>query len=178
VAERSDAFAQGLQRQGVAATAKHFPGIGSLTTSTDDRLGRVVLERDEMERDLLPFRQLVDHGVAVVMLANAVYPAVDPDTPAVFSPRIVQGLLRDELGFGGVVITDDLGNTPGLAGDAGERAVKAVSAGADMVLYSPPASSPDAYRALLAAGEAGSLSRGRLEAAYRHVLALKTRLAA
>lgn len=177
VAERSDAFAQGLQRRAIAATAKHFPGIGSLTASTDDRLGQVSLGREEMEQELIPFRRLVDHGVEIVMVANAEYPALDPAVPAVFSPAIVQGLLRQDLGFRGLVITDDLGNTPGLPGDAAHRAVMAVQSGADVVLYAPPEDGPVAYQALLAAVDAGTLSRTRAEGAYRHVLALKARLA-
>jgi beta-N-acetylhexosaminidase len=133
----------------------------------------VTLPGDQLDQDLAPFRQLVDGGVALVMLANALYPALDADAPAVFSPRIVQGLLRGQLGFRGVVITDDLAATPELPGDAGGRAVAAVGAGADVVLYGPPAAGPVAYQALVWAAGVGALPRARLEDAYRHVLELK-----
>lgn len=176
VAERSNAFAQGLQRQAVAATAKHFPGIGSLTASTDDTLGRVALSREQLEQDLAPFRRLVQGGVAIVMVANAVYAALDAEAPAVFSPAIVQGLLRDELGFGGVVISDDLASTPDMPGDSASRAVRAVRSGVDIVLYVPAGDGPVAYHAIMSAAQRGELSRHRLEEAYGRVMLLKRQI--
>lgn len=176
VAALADAFVQGVQDDGVAATVKHFPGIGSLTRDTDAHLGQVGLSRAELSRDLLPFRQAVDDGVDVVLVANAVYSALDPTAPATFSAAIIQRLLRGQLGFRGVVMTDALDKPPDLGGDAGSRAVTAVRSGADMVIYAPPADGPAAFTALLAAARAGSLPASRLREAHDHVVALKRRV--
>jgi beta-N-acetylhexosaminidase len=174
VAALADAFAQGLQARGVAATAKHFPGIGSLSVDTDHALGRVNSSGAELEQQILPFKQLVHDGVDMVMLANAVYAGLDGANPAVFSPKVVQ-VLRQELGFRGVVITDDL-NAASLSGEVGNRAVQSVSAGADIVLYGSPEGGRAAYRALLAAAESGQLSRSRLLESHERLVALKAKL--
>jgi beta-N-acetylhexosaminidase len=171
----ASAFTAGLQRGHVAATAKHFPGIGSLTLDTDHTLGQLQLSQTALQDQLVPFRKLVDSGVDLVMLANAVCPILDATHPAVFS-RAVVGLLRQQLGFRGVVITDDLG-VSSLPGDLGERAVEAVEAGADIVLFGSAAGGRAAYRALLAAVESGRLSGSRLEDSYRRIQALRTGLA-
>ena len=176
VASLAAAFAYGLRQHGVAATAKHFPGIGSLAEDTDARVGRVDLPRDRLEQELLPFRRLIGEGVELVMLANAVFTAVDARAPAMFSPAVVQDLLRRELGYGGVAITDDLDSTPGPDRDPGARAVAAVAAGDDVVLYRLPADGPVAARALLAAVRDGSLSEARVREACDRVVALKHRL--
>jgi beta-N-acetylhexosaminidase len=174
VALLADAFAQGLQAKGVAATAKHFPGLGSLSVDTDRALGRVDSSEAELEQQILPFKQLVHDGVDLVMLANAVYTGWDGANPAVFSPKVVQ-VLRQQLGFRGVVITDDL-NAPSLSGEVGNRAVQSVSAGADIVLYGSPEGGRAAYRALLAAAESGELSRSRLLESHERLIALKSKL--
>jgi len=137
VAGMANAFTQGLQRQGVAATAKHFPGIGSLKLTTDAGVGRVSAPARQLEIELQPFEAVIDDGVDLVMLANAVYEAWDPGAPAVLSPSIVQDLLRRRFGYDGVVITDDLALPPIAGSDVGARAVLAVQAGADVALYSP-----------------------------------------
>jgi beta-N-acetylhexosaminidase len=171
----ASAFAGGLQRGKVAATAKHFPGIGSLALDTDQTLGQLQLSEAALRDQLVPFRRLIQGGVDLVMLANAVCTAVDPAHPAVFSKPVVD-LLRNQLGFHGVVITDDLG-AASLRGDPGERAVEAVEAGADIVLFGSAAGGRAAYRALLAAAESGRLSDSRLLESYRRLQALKAGLA-
>jgi beta-N-acetylhexosaminidase len=171
----ANAFAQGLQARGVAATAKHFPGLGSLRVDTDRALGRVDASEAELQTQILPFKQLVHDGVDMVMLANAVYPGWDGANPAVFSPKVVE-VLRQQLGFQGVVITDDL-NAPSLSGDVGARAVRSVSAGADIVLYGSQEGGRAAYQALLAAAESGQLSRTRLLESHQRLVALKAKLA-
>ncbi|MDQ6742699.1 MAG: hypothetical protein M3Z97_07295 [Candidatus Dormibacteraeota bacterium] len=176
VAALATAFAGGLQRRHVAATAKHFPGIGSLALDTDHTLGQLQLSPAAMQDQLVPFRRLVDHGVDLVMLANAVCPVWDAARPAVFSRNVAEGLLRQQLGFGGVVITDDL-EAQSLQGDLGERAVLAVEAGADLVLFGSAAGGRAAYRALLAAAQSGRLSGQRLLDSYRRLRTLKATLA-
>ncbi|MBJ7598721.1 MAG: hypothetical protein DLM67_23190 [Candidatus Nephthysia bennettiae] len=172
----ASAFAGGLQGGRVAATAKHFPGIGTLTLDTDHTLGQLQLSPAALQDQLVPFRRLIEHGVDLVMLANAVCPALDPAQPAVFSRNIAEGLLRHQLGFGGVVITDDL-EAQSLRGDVGERAVRAVEAGADVVLLASAAGGRAAYNALLAAVQSGRLSGERLLQSYRRLRALKANLA-
>jgi beta-N-acetylhexosaminidase len=174
VAALADAFAQGLQSGGVAATAKHFPGVGSLSVDTDTVLGRVGASEAELEEQLIPFRQLSQDGVDMVMLANAVYAGWDPEKPAVFSSKVI-GQLRQKVGFQGVVITDDL-NAASLSGDVGTRAVEAVAAGADIALYGSPGAGQAAYAALLAAAESGRLPRSRLLQSHERLIALKAKL--
>jgi beta-N-acetylhexosaminidase len=176
VAALADGFARGLQGRRVAATAKHFPGIGSLTHNTDAQLGHVELPGEQLQQELIPFRRLIEGGVDIVMTANAVFPTLDPGMPAVFSPAILQDLLRGQMGFQGVVITDGLDSPPDLAGDLGSRGIMAVKAGADVVLFASPAAGPGVRRALLGAAQDGRLPERRLRDAYAHVVALKGRV--
>lgn len=107
VAEHVAAFTDGLQSAGVAATAKHFPGHGD--TRLDSHLDLPLLDRspEELEEvELVPFRAAVDAGVAAVMTAHIVFPQLDPDLPATLSPHIIGRLLRQKLGFSGVVVSD------------------------------------------------------------------------
>jgi beta-N-acetylhexosaminidase len=174
VASLAGAFTRGLQSAGPAATAKHFPGVGPLRRDTDVALQTISSAAADIRRNALrPFRVAMRDGVKLVMVASAIYPALDPTrTPAGFSQRIIEGLLRGELGFRGVVITDALDTPPGL-GDLGNDAVRAARAGADIVLYAPASDGPLAYRHLLAAARAGTLARARVLDAYQRVLALK-----
>jgi beta-N-acetylhexosaminidase len=172
----ASAFAGGLQGGRVAATAKHFPGIGSLKLDTDHTLGQLQLSPAALQDQLVPFRRLIEHGVDLVMLANAVCPALDPAQPAVYSRTIAEGLLRNQMGFGGVVITDDL-EAQSLQGDVGERAVRAVEAGADVVLLGSAAGGRAAYRALLAAVQTGRISGERLLQSFQRLRALKAKIA-
>ena len=105
-ASLTTAFAQGLSAGGVKATAKHFPGLGRATVTTDTSQVTIAATRAQLEADLAPFRALIAAGIPLVMLSNATYTAFGPK-PAVLSGP-VQALLRDELGFGGVTISDAL----------------------------------------------------------------------
>jgi beta-N-acetylhexosaminidase len=177
VAGVTTGFAAGLQSNRVAATAKHFPGVGSLTSDTDNHLGNIALSRSALEATLLPFKDLISGGVALVMTANAIYPAFDPSAkPATLSPVITQKLLRSELGFKGVVITDALNSPTDLPGSLAERAVSAAQAGADIVLFVYQADGPTAHSAILTAAQQGQIPRSNLEAAYQRILALKKRV--
>lgn len=129
------ALVVGMQRVGVLATAKHFPGHGD--TQLDSHLAAPVIDASRevlINRELAPFKAAVSAGVAAVMTCHAYYPALDADNVATHSPRILKELLRGEMGFGGLVITDALdmsgvGDMPGL-----ERARRAVQAGADLAM--------------------------------------------
>ncbi len=142
------AFASGMVDAGMAACGKHFPGHGAV--AADTHIAHVVDNRElaELQNDLLPYRQLIDAGLAAVMMAHVVFPALDGE-PAGFSRRWVGEVLRGQLGFDGAVFSDDLGMAGAAAvGDVPTRARRALVAGCDYVLI---CNEPDATRATLAA---------------------------
>jgi beta-N-acetylhexosaminidase len=179
VAAAATGFAAGLGRGGVAATFKHFPGLGRALTDTDRVPAIIHGSRASFAPDLRPYRTAFARGLPpVVMLATARYPAWDGARPVPWSPRIVGGLLRRELGFRGVTMTDSLNaasaanlRPPLSAGLATARA------GTDVVLFSDPAAGRAVHRVLLAAALDGRLSRRNLLASYTRILALKRHLA-
>ncbi len=158
------AFIRGLRAEGVLSCAKHFPGHGD--TSVDSHLELPLLPhpRERLEAvELPPFRAAIEAGVSAVMTAHLVLPALDGERPATLSKPMLTGLLRQELGFSGLVVTDAL--VMEAISDhygAGEAAVLAVEAGADLVLM--PADACLAIEALVAAVEQGRLSEEQLEA--------------
>jgi beta-N-acetylhexosaminidase len=177
VATLGVAFASGLEETGVAATAKHFPGLGLATVNTDLEPVGIEASRRDLSPGLEPFRAAVSHGVSLVMVANALYPIYGGDTPASLATRITTGLLRNRLGFDGVVITDDLlaGAISGAGYTPGEAAVGAARAGADLLLFARvPA--PEALPALVAALRSGSLSGQTLRDSCVRNLALREAL--
>jgi beta-N-acetylhexosaminidase len=146
-AQLATAFVDGLQRAGIAATAKHFPGLGAASANTDDRAVTVTARRWKLVRGLAPFRAAVAAGVKLVMVSSASYPALDPTAkPAVFSYAIETDLLRDELGYDGVAVTDAL-DTPGAAA-VPHAATRAVAAGADLLVFGSERASEHAYAVL------------------------------
>jgi beta-N-acetylhexosaminidase len=169
VARHTAAFVEGTQRQGVAACAKHFPGHGD--TSVDSHVGLPVVEGD-LEAALLPFRAAIAAGVRAVMTGHLVVSALD-ESPATVSERIVTRLLRDELGFEGLVVTDALEMRALSAGTGIEEgAVRALAAGADLLCvghrqYEDAVEA--VLRAIVAAVEAGRLPLERLEEAAARV---------
>jgi beta-N-acetylhexosaminidase len=178
VAELGTAFARGLERGGVAAAAKHFPGLGAAPRNTDDAAVRVRLGAAELRAtDRLPFTAAVRAGVPLVMLSSAVYPALDP-RPAVLSRRIATRELREAVGFGGVSISDDL-QTPAFAayGGASAAAVRATRAGVDLLLFAQTFAGADAAaRAVAGAVERRRLSRRELRASAERVMRLRVAL--
>lgn len=129
------AVVRGMQAAGIATTLKHFPGLGRVAGNTDTTAGVVDATTSADDPYLAAFHAGIEAGAPLVMVSLATYPAIDPDHPAVFSTRIIEGLLRGSLGFGGVVVSDDLGATSSVAAiPAGDRAVQFVSAGGDLVL--------------------------------------------
>jgi beta-N-acetylhexosaminidase len=157
VATAACGFADGLQAGGVNATLKHFPGLGKATKNTDVSAVSVNLSAAALVSDLAAYR---DCRPKLVMLSNAVYPALDPQAPAVLSAKIIQGLLRGQLGFSGVTISDTL-SAPGVASPS--TAVRAAKAGVDILLYTDEAVSARAYSELLGAARAGQISTGALK---------------
>jgi beta-N-acetylhexosaminidase len=172
------AYIESLQRGGVIATAKHFPGHGS--TSTDSHLGLSVVARthEELEKtDLAPFRAAIEERVGMIMTAHVALPALDEENPipATLSRRVVDGLLRGELGYDGVVISDDMGMgaiTQGFG--PGESAIMAVQAGVDCILMAGGFEEQSSmYRALLDAVGDGGISAARIDASVARIVRLK-----
>jgi beta-N-acetylhexosaminidase len=175
VAEMGAASVEGFETAGVVSAAKHFPNHGA--ARTDSHVGLPVVHHDLAtirSHDLPPFEAAVRAGVPMVMVGHLVYPAIDPERPASLSPEAI-GMLRGELGFDGVVITDDLA----MAGASGNgsparAAVEAVKAGADLlIISSPPQQQADAYEAVLEAVESGEIPRERIRGSVERVLKVK-----
>ncbi len=168
---------EGWTAGGVAATAKHFPGLGGATVNTDDGSATIERTREELDRDLVPFRAAVEAGVPLVMLSHARYPALDPDAIASQSPRVVE-LLRNELDFGGVVITDSLEaaavQPTGTIEEASERSIRA---GVDLILTTGQGSYIRVYRHLLAEARESRDLRRRVRESAARILALRRTLA-
>ncbi len=165
---------RGLQDHGVLATAKHFPGHGD--TGTDSHLALPVIASDWARLDsieLVPFRAAVAAGVDVVMSAHIALPSIDPGElrPGTVAPGILTGVLRDSLGFRGMVVTDAL-NMAGVANAYGAgAAVRAFLAGADLLLQ--PADPREAIDAMAAAVGRGEITAERLDRSVRRVLQAK-----
>ncbi len=166
------AYAQGLNDAGVVPVAKHFPGQGRAGGDTHVQLSTVDTALEELESsDLVPFRDLVDAGVPVVMLSHVAYRALDPDLPASLSPRAYQ-LLRD-LGFTGVAMTDAVGmGAVNTRWDYEAAAVKAVAAGADALLVTDGKQARRMRDALIAAVQMRELDEARLNQAATRVTVL------
>ena len=158
------AFLRGARAEGVLCCAKHFPGHGDTASDSHLELPLLPHSRERLEAiELPPFRQAIAAGVASVMTAHLLLPSLDTERPATLSPAVLTGLLRQELGFDGLVVTDALVMEAIAARHgAGEAAVLALEAGADLVLM--PADATQAIDAIVAAVESGRLSEERLEA--------------
>ena len=178
VAGAAVAFSRGLGAGGVAATAKHFPGLGAARQTTDAAQVRVALPARELRTvDMAPFAALIRRDVPLVMLATAVYRALDPRTPAALSRAIATGELRGRLGFRGVSVTDAL-DTPALApvGGPGAVAVRAAGAGSDLVMYTGLENGVAAAAALRRQIAADPAARAAAEESVGRALALRERL--
>lgn len=172
------AYIEGFQENGLIATAKHFPGHGDTSSDSHLQLPVITVSRERLERvELLPFREAIRAGVRAVMTAHLVVPALEPrwGVPASLSERISTGLLREELGFDGLIFTDAL-NMGGLRHHYGEAeaAVGAFSAGADLILFPP--SVERAFFGLRDALRQGRIPRARLDESVRRILEVKARL--
>jgi beta-N-acetylhexosaminidase len=176
-ARMARAFVGGLQANGIAATAKHFPGLGLASGNTDN--GRIVIRAAawKLREGLLPFRSAVKAGVKLVMVSTAVYPKLDGSRrPAAFSTTIITGLLRKQLGFKGVTVTDSL--TAPAADRIPHTATRAMLAGSDLLIFGAESASERGYSTLLADQASSVRLQNRLTQAAARVRALKAWLAA
>lgn len=177
VAAHVKAFIEGAKsdpKSHVLTTVKHFPGHGDTATDTHMGLGVVTASKERMEQvELVPFKAAIEAGVDGVMSAHLHVPAYEPEKlPATVSKNILTGLLRDDLGFKGIAVTDAM-NMQGLTSQfpAGESAVRALEAGADLLLV--PANAQESVRAILAAVKSGRLTQKRIDASVLKILNAK-----
>lgn len=177
VLDHATAFAQGMEEAGVIAVYKHFPGLGRVGANTDTASdvtdGTTAPSGDAA---VSVFADAIGGGARVVMVSSAVYPLIDDSSPAVFSPAVVTDMLRGELGFTGVVITDDVSAAAQVQEwDPGQRAVRAVRAGCDIVLASgDPSTAIDMVRALVDQARDDPAFADRIDQSAARVLDLKT----
>ena len=183
VALLGTAMIRGYQQGGVLATAKHFPGHGDTDLDSHVALPTVAHDRARLDEvELLPFRAAIESGVDAIMSAHITFPVIDPTpgVPATLSHAVLTGLLREELGFEGLIFTDamEMGAIANQYG-IGRAAVMAVQAGADVVLIGWPREWSVALQAVSALEEAalaGVIAEERIDASVRRILAAKERL--
>jgi len=172
------AMIRGLQDGGVAACAKHFPGHGDTELDSHHNLPVLAHSRSRLEDvELVPFRAALEADVSAVLTAHVLFPELDEDRPASLSPALTSGLLREDLGFGGVVVTDDM-DMKAVADRwaPGPAAVLAAQAGADVLAYCrSPDAQVEAIESMIRAVESGELPFKEQEAAEGRVRRLKER---
>lgn len=178
VARSVAAATEGYGRARVGATAKHFPGLGAATQNTDDAAVTIERSRGELaRRDLGPFRAAIGARTPLVMASHAVYPAFDRRRIASQSAAVLGPLLRERLGFGGVVITDSMEAEAVVGRQAVDAAAeRSVAAGCDLILMTGSGSLKLVYPRLLAAARRSPAFRRRVRESAARVLALKERL--
>jgi beta-N-acetylhexosaminidase len=178
VSEFVAAFVRGVEENGGLATAKHFPGHGDTSTDSHLDLPTVSSDRAHLDRvELAPFRAAIDAGVSTIMTGHLAVPALepDPDVPATMSPKITTDLLRGQMGFDGLVVTDalDMGGVT-VRYPPGEVAVRSILAGADVLLVPPVLDA--ALQAVHEAAASGRIPMSRLDEAVTRVLRAKAKL--
>lgn len=184
VAEFGIAYMRGLQKQGLLATAKHFPGHGDTNVDSHFALPSISHGRDRLDEvELVPFRAAIEAGIDAILSAHVTFPQIDktPGVPSTLSRRILTDMLRDELGFEGLIITDAL-EMKGITSQhrIADAAVMAVEAGADIVLIAQSYYNDDAVEAIAAIVNAvneGRIAMERIDASLRRIKAAKSRIA-
>jgi len=175
-AKMGSGVCRGLQKAGVAAVAKHFPGHGD--TSEDSHLTLPFVDRnlEDCEKiEFIPFRRLIRSRVEAIMTAHLINKSLDPDLPATLSPKIINDVLRAQLRFQKLVFSDDM-EMKAIADNYGveESAIMAIQAGCDMLIYRGDAGFPvAAYEALVKAVETKKISKERIEVSAQRILNLK-----
>jgi beta-N-acetylhexosaminidase len=174
VASHARAFIRGMSTAGIATTAKHFPGLGRVLGNTDNVAGVVDTSSTKTSTSLRPFRAAVAAGVPFVMVALATYTRIDATHLAVFSPTVMR-LLRDGLGFHGVIASDDLGAAVAVTNLApAQRAIDFLTAGGDLIVSKTVAPTTAMTNAVLARASTDPVFKARVDDAVHHVLAAKS----
>lgn len=178
VTSHAGAFLDGMQAAEVGTAIKHFPGLGRVTANTDTTAGVTDTLTGPDDESVEVFRAGIAAGADAVLMSTAIYSLIDPAAPAAFSSAVVTDLLRETLGFDGVVITDDLsGATQVASWSPGDRAVAALEAGCDLVLFSKdPTVAPAAVAAVVSRAESDPEFAERVDESALRVLALKSSL--
>jgi beta-N-acetylhexosaminidase len=174
VAEHSTAFLKGMTQSGVLGTLKHFPGLGRVRGNTDVTANVTDSVTTRNDPFLEPFRSGIQAGAPFVMASSAYYSRIDPSHQAAFSSAILRGMLRGDLGFTGVIISDDLGHAVAVRSTpVGQRAVEFLSAGGNMVLTVDPATVPAMTSAVLGRLASDAAFRSAVDDSVRHILIAK-----
>ncbi len=174
VATHGTAFLQGMTSADVASTVKHFPGLGRVSANPDTSSGVTDPITTRGDAYLTPFAYAINSGAQFVMMSTAYYSRIDPHNPAAFSPTVINTILRGDLHFGGVVISDDLGVARQVAAwTPAQRALLFVAAGGDMVLTVDPRTLPSMYDTVLAYARVNPTFRARVSQAALLVLIAK-----
>lgn len=168
------AFARGMMAAGVDPAGKHFPGLGRVTANTDTASGVTDAVTVRNDAYIAPFRDAVNAGIPWLMVSNAFYPKIDPVHLAPFSPTIVQGMMRGDLGFTGVIVSDDICDAAQVSAvPVAERAVDFITAGGTMALCTDQAKIAALYEGTLAAATSDPAFAAKVNAAALVVLEAK-----
>lgn len=170
------AFVAGMRQAGVATTVKHFPGLGRVVGNTDFTSGVTDSVTTRHDPYLAPFASAVATGVPFVMVSLATYEQIDPNHMAAFSQIVIAGMLRHDLGFGGVVMSDALGATAVSSIPAGTRAINFLAAGGDMIIINNRAPAETMANAIAGGVGQSALFSARVDNAVMHVLRAKEAL--
>jgi beta-N-acetylhexosaminidase len=174
VGSHAAAFVQGMKASRVASTPKHFPGLGRVVGNTDTTASVTDSITTRTSAYLAPFRQAIAAGAPFVMMSSAFYSKIDASHPACFSRTLITDVLRGDLRFRGVVISDDLGNAKQVARwSAGSRATQFIAAGGDLVLTVNPALAPTMATAVIAKAKSSASFRKQIDSAALRVLRAK-----
>ena len=174
VAAHGAAFIRGMQEAGIATTAKHFPGLGRVVGNTDFTAGVVDTTTAPNDPYLRSFQAAIDAGVPFVMVALATYTRIDPGHLAAFSPRVMRVMLRQQMRFQGVIISDDLGAATAVAGiSPAARGIDFLAAGGDMITSQTLAAAAAMDRAILGRVAHDSAFQATVSSAVMRVLSAK-----
>jgi beta-glucosidase-like glycosyl hydrolase len=173
VSTEGNSFAQGMADAGIDATVKHFPGLGRVTENTDTSSGVTDTQTTRYDPYIKPYADAVTQGVPFLMMSTAYYSQIDPNNPAAFSSTIVTGMVRGDLGFKGVIISDSLGATQVSPWPVADRAINFINAGGDMALMNDPTLLPTMYNAVLNKANTDSTFKSKVDASALRILTAK-----
>ena len=173
VADHVGAFISGMQDAGILTTAKHFPGLGRVLGNTDSTAEVVDSTTTVDDPYLDPFQAAIDSGTDFVMISLATYTKIDPDNPAVFSPLILGDLLRGQMGFSGVIMSDSLSATAVLFLTPRQRAIRFLEAGGDLIVLTPISNATSMIQGILARAATNPTFKARVDDAALRVLEAK-----